>query len=35
MPNVTLLIPLAEVLGISVTELLQGERLQEKPAITK
>lgn len=29
MPNVTLLIPLAEVLGISVTELLQGERFKE------
>lgn len=29
MPNVTLLIPLADVLGISVTELLQGERLKK------
>ena len=29
MPNVILLIPLAEVLGISVTELLQGERFKE------
>lgn len=28
MPSVTLLIPLADVLGISVTELLQGERLK-------
>ncbi len=27
MPNVTLLLPLAEILGVTVTELLKGERL--------
>ena len=32
MPNVTLLIPIADVLGITVTELLQGEKLRSTDA---
>lgn len=35
MPNVSLLIPIADVLGITVTELLKGEKLcDEKPLNT-
>lgn len=30
MPDVSLLLPLAELLGISVTELLEGRRLEEQ-----
>ena len=33
MPNVTLLIPIADVLGITVTELLQGEKLKENKTL--
>ena len=28
MPNVSMLIPMAEILGVTVTELLRGERLE-------
>ena len=30
MPNIALLIPIADILGITVTELLRGEKLKEK-----
>ena len=33
MPNVTLLIPIADILGITVTELLQGEKLKENKTL--
>lgn len=33
MPNVTLLIPIADVLGITVTELLKGEKLREEKTL--
>ena len=33
MPNVTLLIPIADVLDITVTELLQGEKLKENKTL--
>lgn len=33
MPNVTLLIPIADVLGITVTELLKGERISESNSL--
>ena len=33
MPNVTLLIPIADVLGITVTELLQGEKAGEDQSL--
>lgn len=33
MPNVTLLIPIADVLGITVTELLKGERISENDSL--
>lgn len=33
MPNVTLLIPIADVLGISVTELLQGEKSKDNKTL--
>lgn len=33
MPNVTLLIPIADVLGITVTELLKGEKLSEDKSL--
>ena len=33
MPSVTLLIPIADVLGITVTELLKGQRLHDEKAL--
>lgn len=33
MPNVTLLIPIADVLGITVTELLKGEKISENNSL--
>ena len=33
MPNVTLLTPIADVLGITVTELLKGEKLSEDKSL--
>ena len=33
MPNVTLLMPIADVLGITVTELLKGEKISENNSL--
>lgn len=33
MPNITLLIPIADVLGITVTELLKGEKITDKETL--
>lgn len=35
MPNVSMLIPMAEILGVTVTELLCGERLEAKSALDR
>ena len=35
MPNVSMLIPMAEILGVTVTELLRGERLEAESALNR
>lgn len=35
LPDITLLGPLAEILGVTVTELLQAQRISEEKTLTK
>lgn len=35
MPNVSMLIPMAEIFGVTVTELLRGERLEAESALNR